>query len=159
MATVTGTLRNFGLANINYLDPQIIFEANKPALGPTGQIFATEPIIVIPTSDSSWTANLEPTEGLLTEDVYYTVSVRWRDPANNYMRADFPEWKLYVPSAGGVFGDLIQHPVNRSMVIMSPTNPGTGFGVGALWLQTDPADPDTPTNPGNTGDLYELRNA
>lgn len=159
MAAVTGTLRNFGLANINYLDPEVIFQANKPATGGSGQIFATEPIIVTPGSDSSWTANLQDTEALLTEDVYYTITVQWRDPANNYIRADFPEWRLYVPSAGGVFGDLVQHPVNRSMVIKSPTDPGTKFGEGALWLQIDPADPDTPTNPGNTGDLYELRNA
>lgn len=159
MATVTGTLRNFGLANINYLNPEITFQANKPATGGAGQIFATEPIAVVPTSDSSWSVALEPTESLLTEDVFYTVTMRWRDPANNYIRADFPEWRLYVPTAGGTFADLVQQPVNRSMVITSPTDPGTNFGAGALWLQADPADPGTPTNPGNTGDLYELRSA
>lgn len=160
MAEVNGTLRNFGLANINHLDPVIIFQAIKPAIGAAGQIFATDPIRVpVTASDSSWSANLEPTESLLTEDVYFTVTVEWRDPAGNYMRADFPDWRLYVSSAGGSFGDLVQHPVNRSMVIKSPTDPGTNFGRGALWLQIDPADPDNPANPGNTGDLYELRNA
>ncbi|MET3349652.1 UNVERIFIED_ORG: hypothetical protein ABID57_001324 [Arthrobacter sp. UYEF1] len=159
MAAVTGTLRNFGLANINYLDPEIIFQANRPAVGATGQIFATEPVIVTPGSDSSWTANLQDTEALLTEDVYYTVTVQWRDPANNYVRADFPDWRLYVPAAGGVFGDLLSQPNNPHMVIVSPVDPGTNFSIKTMWLQTDPADPDTPTNPANTGDLYELRNA
>jgi hypothetical protein len=158
MATVTGTLRNFGLANINHLDPEIIFQANRPATGGSGQIFATDPIKVTPGAGGAWTVDLEPTETLLTADVYYIVSVEWRDPANNYMRADFPDWRLYVPTAGGVFGDLLAQPNNPHMVIVSPVDPGTDYDIKTMWLQTDPDDPDTPTNPANTGDLYELRN-
>ena len=157
MATVTGKLLDFGLASINGLNPVLIFQANKPATTSTGSFLVTDPLEVTPASNGDFTVTLSTTDDLVTEDVHYTMSAEWRAPDLNYARADFPGWKLYVPSSGGHIGDLIKQPTNRSMVIKSPTNPGPHFGNGALWLQIDPADPDNPLNPGNTGDLYEMK--
>jgi hypothetical protein len=156
-ANATGKLLNFGLANINGLNPVLTFQANKPAITTTGSYLATDPITVTPSSDGTFTVSLSTTDDLVTDDVYYTISAKWQAPDLNYIRADFPEWRLYVPSGGGNIADLIKQPTNRSMVIKSPTNPGNNFGNGALWLQIDPADPNNPTNPGNTGDLYEMK--
>ena len=159
-ATVTGSLRTFNGANFNHLDPVLIFTPNKAATGANGQIFSGGEVRVTPDqATSAFTVNLEVTESMVTEDVYYIPSIEWRDPAGNFMKADYPGWRLYVPSGGGQLPDLLQQPLNRSMVIKSPVNPGTRYGSGALWLQIDPDDPDNPKNPANTGDLYELRNA
>lgn len=156
MPVVNGTLENFGMLSIAALDPEIIFTANKPAVGLDNAIFVTDPIVEIPAADGTWAVLLQNTSTLITADVYYTIVIRWRDPANNYMRADFPDWKLYVPDTGGEFTDLIKHPVNPGLVIVSPVNPGTDFELNTAWLQMDPNDPDNPLNPGNTGDYYEL---
>lgn len=158
MPVYTGSLESFGLESIHALNPEVVFEANKPAVGPFGQLFATEPIIAKPIENGYWTVTLRDTSSLITADVYYKMTVRWRDPANNYMRADFPDWKLYTDSVGGTFEQAVQHPTNTGMTIVSPVNPGTGFSLNASWLQMDPADPDNPLNPANTGDYYELEN-
>jgi hypothetical protein len=157
MATVTGKLLDFGLASINGLNPVITFRANKPATTTTGSFLATNPITVTPASDGTFSVSLSTTDDLVTGDVYYTISADWRAPDLNYMRADYPDWKVYVPSGGGNIADLIKQPVNRSIVITSPTNPGPNYGPGAYWLQLDPNDPNNPANPGNTGDLYEMK--
>jgi hypothetical protein len=157
MATVTGKLLDFGLASINGLNPVLVFQANKPAVTSTGSFLVTDPLEVTPASNGDFTVTLSTTDDLVSDDVFYTMSAEWRAPDLNYARADFPEWKVYVPTGGGNLADLIKQPANRSMVIKSPTNPGPYFGKGALWLQIDPADPDNPANPGNTGDLYEMK--
>jgi hypothetical protein len=157
MTTVTGKLLDFGLSSINGLNPVLIFQANKPAVTSAGTFLVTDPLEVTPASDGTFTATLSTTDDLVTDDVYYTMCAEWRAPDLNYMRADFPDWKLYVPSGGGNLADLIKQPANRSMVIKSPVNPGNNFGPGTTWLQIDPADPDNPANPGNTGDLYEMK--
>jgi len=157
MTNVSGKLLDAGLTSINGLNPVLTFQLNKPATTDSGSFLVTDPIDVTPASDGSFTVNLSNTDTILTEDVYYTLSARWQAPDIGLTRADFPDWKLYVPSAGGNLADLMKQPVNRSMVITSPTNPGNNFGPGALWLQIDPADPNNPANPANTGDLYELR--
>jgi hypothetical protein len=157
MTTVTGKLLDAGLASINGLNPVLIFQVNKPAITDSGTFIVTDPIEVTPASDGTFSVNLSNTDTLLTNDVYYTMSAEWRAPDLNYARADYPDWKVYVPTGGGNLADLIKQPANRSMVIKSPTNPGPYFGKGAMWLQIDPADPDNPLNPGNTGDLYEMK--
>jgi hypothetical protein len=157
MTNVTGKLLDAGLASINGLNPVLIFQLNKPAVTDSGSFLVTDPIEVTPAGDGTFTANLANTDTILTEDAYYTLSARWQAPDIGLTRADFPDWKLYVPTGGGNFADLMKQPTNRSMVIKAPANPGNNFGPGALWLQIDPADPDNPANPGNSGDLYEMK--
>lgn len=160
MAAVTGTLKTFGLATLAGKQPVVVFEANKPASGPDGELFATDPVKVTPGADGTFNARLQPTENLITPDVHYKMFIEYLDSANNYVRVDNPDWTLRVPAAGGALGDLLQLPkINSGLVITAPTAPVTWLGVGAMWLQMDPNDPNNPANPANTGDLYELRNA
>lgn len=160
MAVVTGTLKTFGLETLGSKRPVIVFEANKPGLSTSGEVFATDPVKVTPAADGSWTARLQPTENLVTPDVSYTMFIEYMDSANNYVRLDNPDWKVRVPTAGGTLGDLLQLPkINSALVITSPTPPSLWLGLGAMWLQMDPNDPNNPNNPANTGDLHELRNA
>lgn len=160
MAAVTGTLKTFGMASLAGKQPLIVFEANKAATAPDGELFATDPIRVTPAADGTFSARLQPTEGLITEGVHYKMWIEYLDDANNYVRVDNPDWSLHVPSAGGVLGDLLSLPkVSAGLVITSPTPPPIWLGLGAMWLQADPNDIDNPLNPANTGDLHELRNA
>lgn len=159
MATVTGKLLDFGLASINGKQPTLTFQANKPAISSVGTMLVTDPISVTPSSNGEFTVTLAATEDLMTDGVYYRVEAEWLAPDLNYVRADFPDWQLFVPTGGGTMSDLLKSPANRTLVIKSPTDPGPGFGPGTMWLQIDPADPDNPLNPANTGDLYEMRNA
>lgn len=159
MAAVTGTLKTFGLESLAGKQPVIVFEANKPATGSGGELFATDPVRVTPGSDGTFSARLQSTENLITDNVSYRMWIEYLDSANNYVRVDNPDWVLRVPAAGGALGDLLQLPkINSSMVITSPTPPVLWLGLGAMWLQMDPNDPNSPDNPVNTGDLYELRN-
>lgn len=159
MAAVTGTLKTFGLESLAGKQPVIVFEANKAATGPGGELFATDPVRVPPASDGSFSARLQPTENLITDGVHYRMWIEYLDAANNYVRVDNPDWQLRVPSAGGTLGDLLKLPkVNSALVITSPTPPPVWLGLGAMWLQADPNDIDNPLNPANTGDLHELRN-
>lgn len=159
MAAVTGTLKTFGLASLANKQPVIVFEANKPATGTGGELFATDPIRVTPEADGAFSARLQPTENLITDGVHYNMWIEYLDSANNYVRVDSPDWVLRVPSAGGTIGDLLDNPkINSALVITSPTRPALWLGLGAMWLQMDPNDPNNPENPANTGDLHELRN-
>lgn len=160
MAAVTGTLKTFGMESLTGKQPMIVFEANKPAMGSGGELFATDPIKVTPASDGAFSARLQPTENLTSDGVHYKMWIEYLDSANNYVRVDNPDWTLRVPTAGGSLGDLLQLPkLNSALVITSPTRPAVWLGLGAMWLQMDPNDPNNPNNPANTGDLYELRNA
>lgn len=158
MAAVTGTLKTFGLETLNGKRPVVVFEANKPAVAPGGELFATDPIKVTPSADGAFSARLQPTENLTTDDVHYKMFIEYLDAANNYVRVDNPDWTLRVPTAGGTLTDLLQLPrVNSALVITSPTPPAVWLGLGAMWLQMDPNDPNNPDNPANTGNLHELR--
>lgn len=160
MAAVTGTLKTFGLATLAGKQPVVVFEANKPATGPDGELFATDPVKVTPAADGAFNARLQPTENLITDGVHYKMWIEYLDSANNYVRVDNPDWTLRVPAAGGALGDLLQLPkVNSALVITAPVAPAIWLGLGAMWLQLDPNDPNNPANPANTGDLHELRNA
>lgn len=159
MAVVTGTLKTFGLESLAGKQPVIVFEANKAATGPGGELFATDPVRVPPANDGAFTARLQATENLITDGVHYNMWIEYLDPANNYVRVDNPDWQLRVPTAGGALGDLLKVPkINSALVITSPSPPALWLGLGAMWLQMDPNDPNNPENPANTGFLHELRN-
>lgn len=160
MAVVTGTLKTFGMESLAGKQPLIVFEANKAATGPGGELFATDPVRVTPATDGTFSARLQPTENLITADVHYRMWIEYLDSANNYVRIDNPDWVLRVPTAGGTLSDLLKLPkVSSGLVITAPTAPPVWLGLGAMWLQSDPNDMDNPLNPANTGDLYELENA
>ena len=161
-AVVTGSLRTFGGANFNHLDPVVIFRPDSAGLGTSGQIFSGPDVRATPDeATGALTKELEVTETMLNADAHYMILIEWREPGVTGEQGGTAMhdtgWKLYVPVGGGNIGELSKKPPNKGMVITSPIEPQRHFGAGTLWLQLDPTDPDNPTNPANTGDLYLLQ--
>lgn len=152
MPAVTGNLTDVGNGHLVGKIPEIHFTLNAPN-AKAGVMLPTEPVTVQPAADGTFTANLQSTIDML-DDAWYTVSIQWLDSAGNYVKADFPDWALQVPSGGGSFSDLFgRPPKNTAMVYVSvapPSNPGKW----TFWLKNDPVDP---SNPLSTGDLYQWR--
>ncbi|UOD80362.1 hypothetical protein [Paenarthrobacter ureafaciens] len=149
---VTGNLREASGEHLVGKIPEIHFTLNAPN-AKAGVMLPTEPVTVQPAADGSFTANLESTIDML-DDAWYTLSIQWLDAAGNYVKADFPDWQLHVPTGGGSFSDLFgRPPKNTAMVYVSlsaPSDPGKW----TFWLKDDPANP---ANPLNTGQLYQWR--
>ncbi|HJX78552.1 hypothetical protein [Glutamicibacter sp.] len=161
-ATITGSLRTFGGANFNYLDPLIIFRPSSAHLGPSS-IFSGPDVRVTPESDSSFIATLERTDTMLTAGAHYKVIIEWRNPGitgstGPGVAQHDTGWQIEVLAGGGPIGDNARPPrPNFQMVIVSPTPPSIFFGAGAQWLQADPNDMNNPLNPANTGIYHQLR--
>lgn len=140
MATVTGTLADFGLNSLASFSPQIVFTPSSAAVGGVAipYLLATQPRVVIPASDGSFTATLVHTDILRgAKDIYYSIRIEWLDSAGNFVHVDFPDWKLYVPAAGGTIVDLIQAPWNPALVWVGPTPPGGQPTNNTFWLDTE----------------------
>lgn len=151
-APVTLTLSDVGGGHLVGKYPEIIFTLNK-ANSKAGKMHPTEPAVVSPPDSGVATVNLETTTDML-DHAWYTVSIRWQVAEDEYVRQDFPDWKLQVPVGGGSFSDLFgRPPENTRMVYVSLTAPENPRPF-TLWLKDDPNDP---TNPLNTGDLYEWK--
>lgn len=154
MPAVTGNLTDVGGGHLVGKVPEIHFFLNAPNTK-AGVVLPTEKLTVQPATDGSFTANLQATTDML-DDAWYTVSIQWLDSAGNYVKADFPDWKLQVPTSGGVFSNLFgKPPQNGRMVYVSLTAPDKPQPY-ALWLQ---ANPNNDMDPANTWNLYEWRNA
>ncbi|MCP1414415.1 hypothetical protein [Paenarthrobacter sp. A20] len=131
---------------------EVHFTLNAPQ-AKSGKIFPTQPLTVAPASDGSFTANLESTTDMM-DDAWYTVSIQWLDSGGNYVKADFPDWQLNVPTGGGSFSDLFGRPPKNTLMfyvsLTAPVNPPKN----SAWLKDDPTNPE---NPLNTGELYLRR--
>lgn len=146
MAVVTGTLRGFGLESLAAFQPEVVFTPSGPALhGDT--VLATRPVVVIPAADGSFSATLSLTTFMQPAQAY-RMSVRWLDPAGNYVSVDEFAWDLLVPAEGGAISALLAAPQNPTTVWVGPTPP-LNPGNGSWWL-----DASTDGTSGN-GDLYE----
>lgn len=160
-ATITGSLRTFGGANFNYLDPVIIFRPNGAGLGTGGNVFSGPDVRVLPDVGGAFSQDLEVTDRMLNADAHYDVLIEWREPGITGQPGGVAMhdtgWKVRVPAVGGNFGELATRSPNHSMVIISPTQPHKHFGAGTLWLQQDPTDPGNSANPANTSRLYRLQ--
>ena len=152
MAVVTGTLYDISGGHLSGKYPELIFTLNDTA-ATAGGVYVTEPNVVTPGGDGSFTANLPATD-LMRDDNYYTLQIQWLDSAGNSNRIDFPDWKIRVPTGGGNLGDLRGPGSNLSMVYVSLTPPERPVPF-MLWLQQDPDKPDDITNPSK---LYRWEN-
>lgn len=151
MPTIAGTLRDFGLAAFPGNDPIIRFQANQPGITQSGAILSTKDIEVRPDSAGDFSVQLAATENLATGGIWYTVSVTWLDPADNYVHADFLDWRLYIPIRGGNLADLMRKPANPSLVYVGLTPPSYP-APGMKWLEQNP------DGTAGTGNLYEWSN-
>jgi hypothetical protein len=152
MAVVTGTVYEITGGHLVGKYPELVFTLNATA-ATSGGLYVTEPSIVAPASDGSFTTNL-PSTDLMRDDNYYTLGIRWLDPAGNMTRIDFPDWQIRVPTGGGNVVDLRGGGTNLSMVYVSLTEPDNPTPF-MLWLEQDP---DDISNPANTGNLYRWEN-
>lgn len=152
MTHVDLTLWDVGGGHLAAFQPDIIFTLNQAGAKDEG-LFTTRPLIFTPKEDGSLSAWLTTTTDF-PHDAWYTIAVRWLDPAGNYVQMDFPEWKVRVPVGGGALKNLIGLPTNARVIYVSLTRP-TVLVPNMLWLEQDPNDPE---NPRNTGKLYEVRN-
>ena len=146
MATVTGTLSDFGVGEIRGLSPRIIFSPSGPATGSVNYsiLLASRPIVVIPDAFGQFEVDLAPNDVLIPV-TYYTVSIEWMvpdmfGPENGYIGTDYLQWKITVPSAGGPIGGMIATPSNPSQVWIGPTPPPGDVLPGTWWLNTTTGD-------------------
>lgn len=154
MPTVSGTLTDVGGGHLVGKIPEIWFTLNA-ANSKTGVMLPTEPLKVTPASDGTWTTTLQSTTDMLN-DAYYTVSIQWLDAGGNYVKADFPDWALQVPTSGGVFSDLFGKPPSNTRQVYVSLTPPDNPRPFTMWLEQNPANDADPLN---TGNLYEWRNA
>lgn len=146
MATVTGTLNDFGLQAMAHLDPRIVFTLSGPAVTTSRVLLATRSIVVPVTEGHGfWSVELATTVGMRPERVINT-RVEWRDPdfygeGSGFIGVDFHGWQLFVPPEGGSFADLVSAPSNPESVWVGPTPPENAV-PGTWWLNTDPESPD-----------------
>jgi hypothetical protein len=154
MATVTGTLHDFGMGPLAAFSPKITFRPSGP--GVTGaKLLATKPITVVPDESGYFTVELEPTDAI-HPDRWYTIAIEWLDASIEYIGKDIlVDWKLRVPQAGGPIGQLVEAPSNPAQVWTGLTPPMLPTR-GTWWLVVDPdnlfADPLPPLK---RGQLYE----
>ena len=150
MAIVTGFVDDFGPAELAASGLTISFTPSGPAVqdAPGGQgervVLSSRAIDVVPALDGSFRVDLVPTD-TVQPNTWYTITMRWLNGADIPIGADFPDWRLYVPTAGGSVGDLLAVPTNPIWVWTSTTPPANPT-PGIWWL-----------NP-TTGDLNEWSN-
>lgn len=152
MATVTGTLADFGLESLAQFAPEITFTPSGPAVF-APYLMASKPISVIPAPDGTFSVDLF--ESFFGHPAtWYTIKITWLNGANVPVGFDPIDWKLMVPEGGGALVDLLEVPSNPAQVWVGPPDPN------------DPSQPLGLTNPTsgtwwlnpNTGDIYEWSN-
>ena len=134
MALVTGNLGTFGLTSVILRAPRILFVPSGPATAGS-YLFASRPVEAVIANDGSgaFTVNLMPTTEIRPA-AWYTIRIEWLESASNYVGADFPEWKVFVPNEGGVIGDLIATPWNPTLVWWGESEPLNKPAYSSLWL-------------------------
>lgn len=137
MATVTGTLTNFGLAALVGFSPRIIFAPNTVAVSPD-RIMAKQPIVVPVGPSGNFSVELAATVNLRPE-AWYDISIEYLNPDGGYSSLDFAEFKLRVPTAGGDIPDLLDIPAVPAQVWVD-VNPPTSPTPGTLWLNPSTGD-------------------
>lgn len=154
MAVVTGNLKDIGgasMANRNGVVKFTLNAGNITASG--GGLRPDNTQTVTPTSDGTFSTNLEATTGMLL-DAWYNVRVEWLDNAGNLIT--YMEFQIKVPAGGGVLSDMIElggggrgaNPLIWWVGLTAP--PSRRY----LWLHMNPADN---TDPAGTGDVRQWR--
>ncbi|GAA0960168.1 hypothetical protein [Frigoribacterium faeni] len=130
MATVTGTLSDFGYASLAPLRPEIAFiPSGAGVFG--GRLMATRPVTVTPGTSGYFEVDLVP-----ADDRWFQIRIAWLDPVSGAPDNDYVEPRLYVPELGGPIGHLLKAPSTPSTdVAWQPTAPKP-WPVGLVWVNS-----------------------
>lgn len=149
MATVYGTLSDFGLQSLAPYNPVVKFLPSGP--GVRGQhLFSSTPITANVASNGSFSVLLEPTVGVMP-DVWYNVSIEHLNAGGEYTHFDLLGYKLRVIPPGGEIGDMPDAPLSTSTVLVSLAPPPEGYKgwyLNAAGPGQDPGDPNDPASSG-----------
>jgi hypothetical protein len=136
MPFVTGRTTDFHYNAMGNRGLQIVLTPSGTAVSDE-RWFPSDPLYITPDGDGYWTYNLISTD-FLRPLTWYIPSLRWLDSVGNYVRVDYPDWRLFVPAEGGAFADLVDHqgsPVNSLMLISSDTPP-VNIRPNQYWINT-----------------------
>lgn len=116
MAIVTGSLRTFFKSDLSGRAPFVRFIPSR-VRAQNNLVFSSAHKDV-PAEDATgyFSFDLEETVG----GSYYTMQLWYLDAAANYISVDYPDFKVYVPAAGGEIGDLLDTPLVAGEVWISP---------------------------------------
>ncbi|MCT2085027.1 hypothetical protein M3D75_02755 [Microbacterium enclense] len=123
LATVTGTLRDFGGELDTSISPRIVFRPNGAAVGGGGLLFSRPVIVDTFGGGGAWSVQLESTDALWNVtggDVWYDVTVDRLTSGADWAPWDHPGSRLKVPPAGGVFSALVTAPTNPAQMWVGP---------------------------------------
>jgi hypothetical protein len=116
LATITGTLADFGRGNLAARQPEIIFNPSGPTtVISDGSTLAGVPIVVTPDSAGAWSQSFVPYDDQSPRR-YLTMQIRMLDPGAEYIYIDFPDWQILVPTTGGRLTDILDLPLDAGFV-------------------------------------------
>lgn len=141
MALVTFTLKDFQLDSLAARQPQVWFHPSAPATS-NGYVLSATPVGPVPLEiNGTGQVDLVPTTVMPQRDIHYTMRIQLLGQVEGeFTWVDFPDWKLYVPVAGGDFDDLISMPLNPTFLWVGTEPPPAGVASGTLWF--NPATDD-----------------
>jgi hypothetical protein len=141
MAIVTFTLKDFRLESLAGRQPQVFFIPSDPATS-SGYVLSATPVGPVPlTASGSGEVNLVPTTVMLQKDIYYRIRIKLLGAIEGDSTwIDFPDWKLYVPLAGGPLDELISAPLNPIYWWVGPNEPPGDVPVNTFWWNTTTND-------------------
>lgn len=138
MPTLSGNLSDFRIVNLASLSPRIIFTPSGPAVTLDSFLMVTDPVLAELASDGSWTAALTDS-AQMSPIRYYTVAVERLNPGGDYIRKDFGQWQLYMPSRDCTMRELIGISAT-SLQAWIGTEPPDDPAFGTGWLNPDTGD-------------------
>lgn len=131
MPKISGTLTDFGLDPLAEFTPSLTFKPSGPAVA-GAKLLVSKPVKVTPEYNGYFEVDLEATAEL---GIWYTVVVSWHPEGTRPVESDVLPWKLNVPDAGGLIGELIETPQNPYRAYVGPTEPENPT-AGMWWLNT-----------------------
>lgn len=153
MALVTGNVATFGLESISIVGMQLTFTPSGPGFVGSKYLLVSKPVAttIAVNGSGAFSVDLAATENVHPER-WYTIRAEWPDDASEFTGVDFIDWKLYVPTEGGDFADLVEHPTNPVLSWTGLNPPSHVPSYGSVWLNDNP---NNIADPLNTGDLYQ----
>src|SRR6185312_3645359 len=139
MPVVTGNLRDITNVAMVSEQPQIVFTLNQTNMA-GGVVYPSEPSVVTPASDGSFTVDLAATQDMV-DTGWYTLKLQWLGLSTGAALMDFPEWQITVPRSGGVISSLLAKPGTNQRIVWESTTPPLMPRPFMLWLEQDPLQP------------------